>query len=171
MKHYTGLFIKRRGPGIFTGYYERGPLKEIPSCLIPRLLCCISLATWNLSDSLDYRIFAIACQRVHSGEFALDVEDLSVLNLSNSWLSTAFSTREIICKLNVAFLDYFWFFLPLTLLTNVTAAVCVQTLGWFWCQKKSAVTVYLWYSRTWRCSRTQAKAKRRRFFDNPAEDR
>ena len=40
-----GAVIKRRGPGIFTGYYERGPPKEIPRCLIPRLLCCISLAT------------------------------------------------------------------------------------------------------------------------------
>ena len=42
--------IKSRGPGIFPGYYERGPWllllenrtkiepKEIPSCLIPRLL-------------------------------------------------------------------------------------------------------------------------------------
>ena len=49
--------IKRQGPGISNGYYERGPQllssenrrkiepKEIPNCLIPRLLVVF---TWQL---------------------------------------------------------------------------------------------------------------------------
>jgi len=49
------VVIKSRGPGIFPGYYECGPWllllenrrkiepKEIPSCLIPRLLVVFTL--------------------------------------------------------------------------------------------------------------------------------
>ena len=50
LKYWYRAVTKRRGPGIFPGYYEHGPRllsnengrkierKEIPSCLIPRLL-------------------------------------------------------------------------------------------------------------------------------------
>ena len=92
--------IKRRGPGIFPGYYECGPWlvslgnrrniepKEIPSCLIPAYLLYLPC---NLKTTLDMgysRVYCKHCKIILHGSVFMTIAIMptTLPNSFSSWL-------------------------------------------------------------------------------------